>query len=55
MTATVNITIEALQVSFNDYSRAAFEQSATDEPLPVNGREFEQDVTDPMAYDDLLE
>ena len=55
MTATVNITIDALQVSFDDYSRAAFEQSATDEPLPVNGREFEQDVTEPTAYDDLLE
>lgn len=55
MTATVNITIEALQVSFNDYSRAAFEQSSTDAPLPLNGREFEQDVTEPTAYDDLLQ
>lgn len=55
MTATVDITIEALQVSFNDYSRAAFAQLPTDEPLPINGREFEQDVTEPTAYDDLLE
>lgn len=55
MTATVDITIEALQVSFNDYSRAALAQLPSDEPLPINGREFNQDVTDPSAYDDLFE
>lgn len=51
---TVNITIEAQQVNFSTYSRAAFAQDPTDVPLPVNGREFTQDVTDPNAYDDLL-
>lgn len=55
MTATVSIQIETLQVSFSDYSRAAYAQSPTDEPLPVNGREFEQDVSEETAYDDLLQ
>lgn len=53
--AAVNITIETLQLSFSDYSREAFEQMPTDEPLPINGREFQQDVSDPTAYDDLLQ
>lgn len=53
--ATVNIDIEPLQLSFNDYSRAAFDQAPNDIPLPTNGREFEQDVTNPNAYDDLLQ
>lgn len=52
---TVSITIEAQQVSFNSYSREAFAQMPEDEPLPTNGREFEQDVTEPTAYDDLLQ
>ncbi|WP_438862351.1 Ig-like domain-containing protein [Neptunicella sp.] len=52
--ATVNITIEAQQVVVSTYSRQAFEQQASDTPLPVNGREFTQDVQDPGAYDDLL-
>ena len=52
---TVNITIEALQVNFSAYSRAAFVQSETDMPLPLNGREFTQDVTDINAFDDLLD
>ncbi|WP_036187416.1 Ig-like domain-containing protein [Marinimicrobium agarilyticum] len=52
--AVVDITVEALEVSFSTYSRQAFEQQPTDEPLPVNGRAFEQDVTQPDAYDDLL-
>jgi hypothetical protein len=52
--ATVDITVDAQQVSFNSYSRDAYQQESTAEPLPVNGREFDQDVTDPAAYDDLL-
>lgn len=52
--ATINITIEALQVSFADYSRQAFSQMSSDTPLPLNGREFIQDVTDQNAYDDLI-
>ena len=51
---TVNITIEALEVTFSSTSRAAFNQQASDEPLAINGREFIQDVEDPTAYDDLL-
>lgn len=51
---TVNITIEALEVSFASYSRAAFNQQASDKPLAINGRVFIQDVEDPAAYDDLL-
>jgi VCBS repeat-containing protein len=53
-TATVNITIENQQVSFASYSRLVFAQSESDTPLPTNGRDFTQDVTDPNAYDDLL-
>ncbi len=52
--ATVNISIEAQQVMVSTYSRQAFNQQASDTPLPVNGREFSQDVEDPGAYDDLL-
>lgn len=52
--ATVDITIDPLQVSFSEFSLRAFNQMPTDEPLPVNGRVFEQDVTEVTAYDDLL-
>lgn len=55
MAATVDIVIDPLQLSFSEYSRAAFSQAAADRPLPVNGRAFEQDVTEPTAYDDLLQ
>ena len=51
----VNLTIEALTVSFSTYSRAVFSQDARDEPLPTNGRSFTQDVEEPEAYDDLLQ
>jgi hypothetical protein len=50
----VNITIEALEVSFASNSRAAFNQQSTDEPLVLNGRAFIKDVEDPAAYDDLF-
>lgn len=53
--AVVSITIEAQQVSFSSYSREAFAQMPGDKPLPTNGREFEQDVIEPTAYDDLLQ
>lgn len=52
--ATVDITVESLQVLFSVYSRDAFGQAATDEALPLNGREFTQDVFEESAYDDLL-
>lgn len=54
MTATVDITIEAQEVAVSSYMRDAFMQSATDEPLPVNGRAFQQDVSEQDAFDDLL-
>lgn len=53
VTATVSVTIEAQQVSFSSYTRDAFNQAPTDEPLPVNGREFIQDADD-TTFDDLL-
>ena len=53
-TATVNITIEKQIVSFASYSRLVFAQNETDTPLPTNGRDFTQDVTNPNAFDDLL-
>ena len=53
VTATVSVTIEAQQVSFSSYTRDAFSQASTDEPLPVNGREFIQDADD-TTFDDLL-
>ena len=54
VTGLVNITIEALEVSFASQSRAAFNQQSSDKPLAINGRVFIQDVEDPGAYDDLL-
>lgn len=53
VTASVSITIEAQQVSFSSYTRDAFNQAPTDEPLPINGREFTQDADD-STFDDLL-
>ncbi|WP_341938689.1 Ig-like domain-containing protein [Marinimicrobium sp. C2-29] len=52
--ANVEFVIEPLEVSFSTYSRQAFGQMPTDEPLPVNGRVFIQDVAETNAYDDLL-
>lgn len=52
--ATVNITIENLEVNFSEYSRQAFSQNATDEPLSLKGRTFIQDIEDENAFDDLL-
>jgi hypothetical protein len=52
--AAVDIDIDPLQVLFSQYSRDAFGQEARDTPLPLEGREFTQDVTEPSAYDDLL-
>jgi len=55
VTGTITVTIEAEEVAFSAYSRAAFEQEPDDEPLPLNGRDVTQDVEDPENYDDLLE
>lgn len=53
-TVDVTITIDLLQVSFSEYSRKAFNQVATANPLPLNSRNITQDVTAANAYDDLL-
>ncbi|MCU7555337.1 cadherin-like domain-containing protein [Alteromonas sp. ASW11-19] len=53
-TGTIEVTIEALTVSFAAYTRTAFAQDASATPLPVNGRDFTQDADDPDAFDDLL-
>ena len=50
----ITIMVEAQQVNISSYTRAAFEQESTDTPLPLNGREFTQDVEDPTAFDDLI-
>ena len=52
--AEVMITVDLLQVSFNEYSRKAFNQIPSDKPLPLNSRAVTQDVTAANAYDDLL-
>ncbi len=52
---TVNLTIEAQIVGFEAYSRQAFSQQPSAEPLPINWRDFTKDVADPSAYDDLIE
>lgn len=53
VTAMIDITIEALEVDFAQFGRAAFGQAATDKPLSVNGRVFTN--ADAQAnFDDLL-
>lgn len=54
VSATVHINITAQQLAFSSYSRMAFNQSANAMPLPLNGRQFDQDVMLANAYDDLL-
>jgi len=54
VSASVNITIEALAVNLSDFSRKAFNQQATDEPLSLDGLIVSDDVTEGNAYDDLL-
>lgn len=53
--ANVNITIEALQLSFLSYSRLAFAAPSTDAPLLLNGRVFTQDSNDQSDYQDLID
>jgi len=53
--ATVNITIEALQLSFLNYSRQAFNAQESDKPLSLNGRVLVQDSNDQRDYQDLLD
>ncbi len=53
--ATITITVNPLEVGFAAYSRKAFAQAETADPLPLNTRNITQDVTEETAYDDLLE
>lgn len=53
--ATVKITIHPLEVNFSSYSRKVYGQATTATPLPLDTRQVKQDVTDPTAYDDLLQ
>ncbi|QLJ10407.1 Ig-like domain-containing protein [Pseudoalteromonas sp. JSTW] len=53
VTATVSITIEALQVDFAAIGRAAFNQAASDEPLRLNGRVFLNTGAE-ANFDDLV-
>ncbi len=54
-TAVVSITIEALELSYRDYSRQVFAADPTDAPLSVNGRVFIQDVANQGDYQDLID
>jgi len=53
VTATVSITIEALQVDFATIGRAAFSQDTSAEPLRLNGREFINTGSE-ANFDDLV-
>ncbi|MFQ3249320.1 MAG: VCBS repeat-containing protein [Glaciecola sp.] len=53
--ATVNITIEALEVSFLSYSREAFAAAESDSPLRLNGRVIIKDTNDQTDYQDLID
>lgn len=53
-TAVVIIDIETLTVSVSAIVRDSFTQAPTAEPLAVNGREFNADVTDTAEFDDLV-
>lgn len=53
VTATVDITIETLEVDFAQFGRTAFNQAASDKPLSVNGRTF-TNADENATFDDLL-
>jgi VCBS repeat-containing protein len=53
--AIINITIEALQLSFLNYSRQAFTAPISDKALLLNGRVFVQDANDQGDYQDLID
>lgn len=50
----VLITVEAEQVTASFYVREAFTQPEDAEPLPLNGRIINDDVTDTAAFADLV-
>lgn len=51
---SVSITVEELVVSFRTAVRAAFDQSTQAQPISVNGRSYQQDVTTTAEFDDLI-
>lgn len=53
--ATAQITVDALQVSFSSYSRAAFTAASDAMPARVNGRIFSNDVDTTEFYQDLVD
>lgn len=53
-TGVVIIDVETLTVSVSAIVRDSFTQAVTAEPLAVNGREFNADVTDTAEFDDLV-
>lgn len=52
---TVTIVVEAEEVAASFYVREAFSQPADAEPLPLNGRIINDDVSDTAAFADLVE
>ncbi len=55
VTGFIDITIEALEVSFNDSVRTVFSLDATDDPVSVNGRAYVEDANNPGNFDDLIQ
>lgn len=51
---TVSIVVEAEQVAASFYVREAYGQTANAEPLPLNGRIINDDVSDTAAFADLV-
>ncbi|MAL84650.1 MAG: hypothetical protein CMF11_09990, partial [Idiomarina sp.] len=51
---TVSIAVEAEQVAASFYVREAYGQPANAEPLPLNGRIINDDVSDTAAFADLV-
>ena len=51
---TVLIDVEAERVAASFYVREAFSQPANAEPLPLNGRIINDDVSDTAAFADLM-
>jgi Bacterial Ig domain len=52
--AQVVITISPVAANFSLYSRQAFSQAATAQPMPLNTRDLAMDVIEESAFDDLL-
>jgi VCBS repeat-containing protein len=55
VTGFIDITVEVLEVSFNDTVRTVFTLDANAEPVSVNGRDYIEDANSPGNFDDLLD